>query len=119
MNDKKRKGGNGAPPAFEDALARLEKIVQELEGQDLTLEETLARYEEGSGLVRECTRRLEEAEQRIRVLSVASEGAAGGTGGRARAGSAAAGDVEGDEEEAGDDDGDEEEGDDADDRLPF
>ncbi len=54
---------------FEQALTRLETIVQELEGGDLTLEETLSRYEEGSRLAAECARRLEEAEQRIKVLS--------------------------------------------------
>lgn len=60
-------------PSFEAALARLEQIVQDLEGGDLTLEETLARYEEGSRLAGECARRLEEAEQRIRVLSSSTE----------------------------------------------
>jgi exodeoxyribonuclease VII small subunit len=71
----------GMPPSqgatvkssFEQALARLEKVVQELEGGELTLEETLVRYEEGSRLAAECARRLEEAEQRIRVLSSAME----------------------------------------------
>lgn len=61
------------PPSFEEALARLEQIVHDLEGSDLTLEETLARYEEGSQLVRSCTKRLDEAEQRIRVLTAARE----------------------------------------------
>jgi exodeoxyribonuclease VII small subunit len=59
-------------PSFEQALARLEKIVQDLEGGELTLEETLVRYEEGARLATECARRLEEAEQRIRVLSTAN-----------------------------------------------
>jgi len=67
-------GPESPPLSFEDALARLEAIVRDLEGSDLTLEETLARYEEGSRLVRECTRRLEEAEQRIRVLTAGREG---------------------------------------------
>jgi len=71
MSQKKPPVEEGAQVAatFEAALARLEAVVQELEGKDLTLEETLARYEEGSRLVRECSQRLEEAEQRIRVLS--------------------------------------------------
>jgi exodeoxyribonuclease VII small subunit len=61
------------PLKFEEALARLEAIVQELEGAELSLEETLARYEEGSRLVRTCTQRLDEAEQRIRTLSDSGE----------------------------------------------
>ena len=87
-----KKPGEKAPPAtnFEEALARLEAIVQELEGKDLTLEETLARYEEGSRLVGECTRRLEDAEQRIRVLS--EGGTRDGEGGEeGKAGDEAAG----------------------------
>jgi exodeoxyribonuclease VII small subunit len=64
--------------SFEQALARLEKVVQELEGGELTLEETLVRYEEGSRLAAECARRLEEAEQRIRVLSSSMETSAKG-----------------------------------------
>ena len=55
--------------SFEDALSRLELIVQDLEGKELSLEETLARYEEGSKLVQECRRRLDAAEQRIRTIS--------------------------------------------------
>ncbi len=74
-----REGGEdaGASPSFEDALARLEKIVQDLEGGELTLEETLVRYEEGARLAAECARRLEEAQQRIRVLSTANAAPSG------------------------------------------
>ena len=49
--------------------ARLEEIVKELEGPDLSLEESLARYEEGSRLVRDCAQLLERAEQRIKTLT--------------------------------------------------
>ena len=66
---KEEAGPNEAKPAsFEDALSRLELIVQDLESKELTLEETLARYEEGSRLVAECRRRLDVAEQRIRTI---------------------------------------------------
>ena len=72
------KKGAGKPKVesektFEDALARLELIVTELESKDLSLEETLARYEEGSKLVQQCRQRLEAAEQRIRTISGASD----------------------------------------------
>ncbi len=77
MNPKKPTSEAPEPLRFEDALARLEAIVQELEGKDLSLEETLARYEEGSRLVRECAQRLDEAEQRIRTLSAAEESKTG------------------------------------------
>jgi exodeoxyribonuclease VII small subunit len=71
MGDDRKDEGAGL--SFEEALARLEQIVRELEGTDLTLEETLARYEEGSRLVRECTKRLDDAEQRIQVLSASRD----------------------------------------------
>jgi exodeoxyribonuclease VII small subunit len=71
MSPKKPAEAAPEPLRFEEALARLEAIVQELEGKDLSLEDTLARYEEGSRLVRECAQRLDEAEQRIRTLSAA------------------------------------------------
>lgn len=58
-----------ALPSFEESLERLERIVKELEGEGLTLEETLQRYEEGARLVRQCTRRLEEAELTVRRIA--------------------------------------------------
>ncbi|MFI5371012.1 MAG: exodeoxyribonuclease VII small subunit [Candidatus Eisenbacteria bacterium] len=55
-------------PGFEQALERLETIVDELEGGELTLEESLARYEEGMRLSRRLTQQLDEAERRIERL---------------------------------------------------
>ena len=54
--------------SFEDALERLEKIVDLLEAGNLGLEESLKIYEEGVGLARRCARYLDEAEKRIEVL---------------------------------------------------
>jgi exodeoxyribonuclease VII small subunit len=53
---------------FEQALARLEQIVQRLEKGELPLEESLRLYEEGVRLSRLCHGKLEEAEGRIEVL---------------------------------------------------
>jgi exodeoxyribonuclease VII small subunit len=55
--------------AFEDALRRLEQIVDLLEAGNLPLEESLKAFEEGVGLARRCARYLEEAEKRIEVLT--------------------------------------------------
>ncbi|MBI1797952.1 MAG: exodeoxyribonuclease VII small subunit [Candidatus Eisenbacteria bacterium] len=57
-----------AEPPFEQALERLETIVEELEAGSLTLEESLARYEEGVRLSRRLTASLDQAEQRIERL---------------------------------------------------
>jgi exodeoxyribonuclease VII small subunit len=55
-------------PSFEHALERLETIVEELEGGALSLEESLARYEEGVRLSRRLTQTLDQAEKRIERL---------------------------------------------------
>jgi exodeoxyribonuclease VII small subunit len=53
---------------FSDALAELETIVSALEGGQLELEESIARYERGVALLRACQARLAEAEQRVTML---------------------------------------------------
>ena len=74
-----RKPGDGDEPSFEQALERLETIVEELEGGALSLEESLARYEEGMRLSRRLTQSLDQAEKRIERL-VEEEGKAPTTG---------------------------------------
>jgi len=54
---------------FEDALQRLEQIVDELEGGDLALDDSLKVFEEGVALARRCAKYLEEAEKRIELLT--------------------------------------------------
>jgi len=54
---------------FEEAMEKLQKITQELEGEDLPLEEALQKFEEGMKLVSFCERKLEEAEKKIQVLT--------------------------------------------------
>jgi len=56
-------------PTFEDSLVQLERTVRDLEDGQLGLEEALARYEEGVGLIKRCYGRLREAEQRILQLT--------------------------------------------------
>lgn len=60
--------------SFEQALERLETIVSDLEAGSLSLEESLARYEEGVRLSRRLTETLDQAEKRIeRLEEVAGE----------------------------------------------
>ena len=54
---------------FEDALQRLEQIVDHLEGGDLALDDSLKVFEEGVALARRCAKYLEEAEKRIELLT--------------------------------------------------
>ncbi|MGH7819772.1 MAG: exodeoxyribonuclease VII small subunit [Candidatus Binatia bacterium] len=53
---------------FEQRLTDLEGIVEKLEGADLPLEDALALFEKGIGLVRELTRQLDEVEKRLEAL---------------------------------------------------
>jgi exodeoxyribonuclease VII small subunit len=69
---------NDSPPdelTFEQALSQLETIVRELEDGQTGLEQALARYETGIGLLRRCYGQLRAAEQRILLLT--GEGAEG------------------------------------------
>ncbi|HHY09715.1 MAG TPA: exodeoxyribonuclease VII small subunit [Firmicutes bacterium] len=54
---------------FEQALARLEEIVRLLEKGEATLEESLKLFEEGVKLARHCSKKLDEAEGKIKILS--------------------------------------------------
>jgi len=53
---------------FEEALKKLEKIVEDLEKGDLSLDEALKKYQEGIELARLCTQRLDNAKKKIDVL---------------------------------------------------
>jgi exodeoxyribonuclease VII small subunit len=58
-----------SPPTFEQALAELERLVHELEDGQIGLEDSLARYEKGVGLLKHCYQQLQQAEQRILLLT--------------------------------------------------
>jgi exodeoxyribonuclease VII small subunit len=63
-----------ASPSFEEAIERLQRVVEELEGGSLSLEESIARYEEGVRLSRRLTQTLDRAEKRIERLSEDADG---------------------------------------------
>ena len=59
---------------FEGSMTRLEEIVTLLERGDVPLEKAMALFEEGAGLLRTCTRQLDEAEQRVTLLTAGEGG---------------------------------------------
>ena len=61
-------------PTFEEAMSRLEEIVDLLEKGDAPLEQAMALFEEGAKLLRECTARLDQAEQKVTLLTVDQDG---------------------------------------------
>ena len=60
---------------FEQNIRRLEEIVAALEKGDAPLADSLARFEEGTKLVGECTRELDRAEQQVVKLMKGADGA--------------------------------------------
>lgn len=56
------------PKDFETALAQLEALVAKMESGSLALDESLAAYEKGVELAKICQRRLDQAEQQVKVL---------------------------------------------------
>ena len=61
-------GGDPGAPSFEEAIQKLEAIIESMESGDLPLESLLQRFEEGSRLLRSCQERLGEAELKIQRL---------------------------------------------------
>ncbi len=53
---------------FEDAIENLEKIVSELENEQLTLDESVKKFEEGMRLSKYCNEILEKAQKQISIL---------------------------------------------------
>lgn len=53
---------------FEDNIENLEKIVSELENGNLNLDESIAKFEEGIKISKECNKILEDAEKKITIL---------------------------------------------------
>ncbi|WP_119393507.1 exodeoxyribonuclease VII small subunit [Salinibius halmophilus] len=61
------------PTDFESRLQRLESLVVKLEQGDLPLADALSAYEEGVNITRACQKQLNEAEQKIELLSKGSK----------------------------------------------
>lgn len=57
-----------AKMTFEESMKQLEKIVEDLESGDLTLDKALKKFEEGVKLSKFCSDKLEETEKKITVL---------------------------------------------------
>ncbi len=66
--------------SFEDALRRLEAIVQQLESGDVALEKSITLYEEGDRLRTQCEARLKAAQARIEQIQLGPDGRVAGSG---------------------------------------
>ena len=61
--------------SFEEAMQKLEKTVEGLESGELSLDESIKLFEEAISLVRMCNERLENAEQKVKILIEGADGA--------------------------------------------
>ncbi len=67
MSEKKEK-------TFEEMLKRLEEIVRALDSVETPLETSLNLFEEGAGLVRLCSEKLDQAQQKVTILTSSPDG---------------------------------------------
>lgn len=59
---------------FEETMIKLESEVKKLESGNMTLDESIAAYEEAIKLIGICNKKLDEAEQRVRILTETADG---------------------------------------------
>ncbi len=57
-----------AKQSFEAALKKLEEVVEKLESGEISLDQSLKLFEQGIGLVRQCSQRLDEVESKVQML---------------------------------------------------
>jgi exodeoxyribonuclease VII small subunit len=74
MSKAKGKSQDGKTPSFEQALARLEKIVEKLDDGNLPLDEAIALFKEGTSLAKTCRDKLAEAEVQVKEALKSSAG---------------------------------------------
>jgi exodeoxyribonuclease VII small subunit len=65
---------NQTSKQFEVALQELEGVVEQLESGDLALEDALAAFEKGIGLIKYCNQKLNEVERKVELLIRDKEG---------------------------------------------
>jgi exodeoxyribonuclease VII small subunit len=59
---------NAQPASFEEAMEELEKLVSQMEGGELPLEESVAAYKRGSELVKYCSVQLDKVDSQVKIL---------------------------------------------------
>ena len=60
--------------SYEESVKRLEKIVEDLESGNLSLDESIKKYEEGIALYKNCSKLLQEYENKVEILSKNQDG---------------------------------------------
>ena len=65
--------------SFEQAIAELEQVVNQLERGDVALEESIGLYERGAQLRKHCQKKLQDAEEKVAKLTLDADGLPTGT----------------------------------------
>jgi len=65
--------------SFEEAMAELERVVNQLERGDVPLEDSITLYERGAALKKRCEAKLKEAEEKVAAITLDAEGNPTGT----------------------------------------
>ena len=65
---------NSKNQSFEESMTRLEQIVRAMERGDVALEESLKLFQEGTELVRNCNKLLDEAQLQVKKIMAAPDG---------------------------------------------
>lgn len=63
-----------AVKTFEQSMTELESIVTKLEAGDITLDDSLELFEEGIKLAKNCQKKLDDAEKRVKILTTSKDG---------------------------------------------
>jgi exodeoxyribonuclease VII small subunit len=69
MPERTQKGKDLTSLSFEEAVKRLEKLVQQLESEEVSLSDSINQYEEGLKLIALCNEQLDQAKLRIEQVS--------------------------------------------------
>ncbi len=74
-SESKENQSNAMPGhSFEEAIADLETIIKRMSAGDQPLETSISDFERGVKIVRECQKMLQEAEQRVALLTKSADG---------------------------------------------
>ena len=65
--------------SYEDAMARLEGIVESMDGDRLPLEDLISQYQVGNSLLKHCETILESARKRVELITLSTESAPSGS----------------------------------------
>ena len=68
MSEASERQGQDAAETYDALVARLERVVGELESGQLTLEASIERFAEGVRLAKDASKKLDEAERRVEML---------------------------------------------------